>query len=479
MNHASAPLYETLCVYAEEKNLSLHVPGHKDGSVFDGQARSHFQSILSLDATEINGLDDLHHPTGAIAQAQQLAADAFGADQTFFLIGGTTAGNLAAALTVCVPGDTILVQRNAHKSVCNGLLLAGAQPVYIVPQIEPETEVAAGIHPEQLQEALRAHPEAKAVWITNPNYYGMTQDVQALAELCHEAGIPLLVDEAHGAHLGQARGLPSSALQAGADLVVQSTHKMLPAMTMASMLHVQGERISVHRLASVLAMIQSSSPSYPLMASLDVARRYLVMEGRRQLPHTVAKLEQHRQQLGKQLKHISLWHERGHDPLKWVLTSRHPALTGYRLLDMLQECGCVAEMADTKNAVLVFSIAPSDEDIAFAANAIARVDRMLCELSEGEAHERLLPFQETLIQPAVSLQEAFYRSKERVSIEEAVGRVSAEMVIPYPPGIPLLTPGERITPAHIEAIRRIARAGGYFQGASDDRMETMFVLVNL
>ncbi|MFT9850283.1 aminotransferase class I/II-fold pyridoxal phosphate-dependent enzyme [Aneurinibacillus sp. REN35] len=486
MNHESAPLYEALCAYAKNKNTTLHVPGHKDGETFDAQAMAHFQSILELDATEISGLDDLHHPTEVIAQAQQLAANAFGAEHTFFLIGGTTAGNLAAALTLCSPGDTILVQRNAHKSVCNGLLLAGAHPVYMVPQIEPMTQAAAGIHAEQLQEALSKYPEAKAVWITNPNYYGMTQDVRALAEICHEADLPLIVDEAHGAHLGQVEALPPSALQAGADLVVQSTHKMLTAMTMASMLHVQGRRIPIQRLASVLSMIQSSSPSYPLMASLDVARRYLVVQGRRQLPRTIVKLEQHRATLNKQLEHLLLWHAEESDPLKWVITSCHTALSGYQLLDALQKRGYVAEMADIKNVVLVFSIAASDMDIQRIADAILEIDRMLCNLPsnkdepgfQNDQSERLSAGTKEVIKPSISLQEAFHSDKEKVRIEEAEGRICAEMVIPYPPGIPLLTPGERITAAHIETIHRIERAGGYFQGALDEQMKAIFVLVN-
>ncbi|KIV59806.1 hypothetical protein TS64_01005 [Aneurinibacillus migulanus] len=496
VNHKEAPLYEALCMYEGNRHQSLHVPGHKDGNTFDGEAMSHFHSILKIDATEVDGLDDLHHPTEAIARAQELAADAFGAEHTFFLIGGSTAGNLAAALTLCEPGDVILVQRNAHKSVFNGLMLAGAQPVYILPDIEPGTQVAAGINPEHLQMALRKYPQAKAVWITNPNYYGMGQNVTKLANICHQTGIPLIVDEAHGAHFGQADVLPSSSLQDGADLVIQSTHKMLTAMTMASMLHVQGPLIPREKLAGVLAMVQSSSPSYPLMASLDVSRRHLVIKGRTQLSHTVEKLERYKADITKELQHLSVWDKAGdkitcihsRDPLKWVLTSRHSFITGYQLLEYLQDKGCIAEMADVRNVVLVFSIDVRDEDIERTVSMIKKVDeeigkrQSIADRAQAGVMQDvtgMLSGMESFIEPAIPLREAFHKKREKVTLQEAIGRCSAEMIIPYPPGIPLLTPGEIIEPVHIEAIRRIKRAGGYFQGASDEKMEKMFVLVNL
>jgi arginine decarboxylase len=486
MNHKIAPLYDALCIYERKQTVSLHVPGHKDGQAFDQQASRHFREILKIDATEVNGLDDLHHPTEAIAEAQRLAADAFGAEQTYFLVGGSTAGNLAAALTVCQPGDRILVQRNAHKSVFNGLLLAGAHPIFIAPEVEPETDVATGIEPSHLRKALQQYPDVKAVWITNPNYYGMGINVTKLVDVCHQAGIPLLVDEAHGAHLGQVANVPCSALEAGADLVVQSTHKMLTAMTMASMLHVQGPLIPRERLAAILAMVQSSSPSYPLMASLDVARRYLIMQGREQLANTVVMLEKQREQLAERLQCLSIWTDKGttysRDPLKWVLTSRHSPVTGYQLLAWLEDMGCVAEMADTKNVVLVFAIHNSEDQVKRTVQAIQALDAKLQQLPVVEKQKNdgsiLLTEPGQLIEPAISLQEAFHQKKKQVPLAEAIGKYSAEMVIPYPPGIPLLAPGEKITETHITAIQQIKAAGGYFQGASDEGMEKMFILVN-
>lgn len=488
MNQKRAPLYEALCTYEAVGKESLHVPGHKDGRVFDKEARMHFASILKLDATEVKGLDDLHHPEGAIAEAQKLAAELFGAEQTFFLVGGTTAGNLAAALTMCRPGDQILVQRNAHKSVFNGLLLAGAHPILIAPETEAETETASCLHPYHIKKAIQQYPNVRAVWLTNPNYYGMGTDLGEVAKLCHKAGIPLLVDEAHGAHYGQVEDVPPGAVMCGADLVVQSTHKMLPAMTMASMLHVQGTRIDRRRLASVLAMVQSSSPSYPLLASLDLARRYLVQEGRQKLRESIYRLRKRQIELGKTLLFLTIWageeQKYSQDPLKWIVRSNKREVTGYQLLEWLEEEGCIAEMADPRNVVLVFALDTNEEMIRRTAEALIRIDHRLAlegkELSEArkQDHSRqmlwMTPGETSEL--ALPLQEAFHRENIVVTLEQAIGQCCAETVIPYPPGIPLLVPGEIITDRHVRAIHQIRESGGYFQGAVDSAMNSVKVV---
>lgn len=488
MDQNGAPLYEALCTYETAKKESLHVPGHKDGRVFDKEARLHFASILPIDATEVKGLDDLHHPEEAIAEAQTLAAESFGAEQTFFLIGGTTVGNLAAALTVCRPGDSILVQRNAHKSVFNGLLLAGAHPIFIAPEMEAETEVASCLHPYHIKEAIRRYPHVKAVWLTNPNYYGMGADLRQAAKLCHEAGIPLLVDEAHGAHYGQVEEVPVGAVMCGADLVVQSTHKMLPAMTMASMLHVQGERIERRRLVSMLAMVQSSSPSYPLLASLDLARRYLVQEGRQKLEESIARLEKKQTELRESLHFLTIWaggkQKYSRDPLKWVVRSSKRGVTGYQLLEWLEEEGCIAEMADPRNVVLVFALDTNEETMQRIAEALVRVDRRLAEerpeLDEArisnQSRQMLWMTPGETSELAIPLQEAFHREHIVVTLEQAIGQCCAETVIPYPPGIPLLVPGEVITDKHVRVIRQIQQSGGYFQGAVDPAMNRVRIV---
>ncbi|WP_411344557.1 aminotransferase class I/II-fold pyridoxal phosphate-dependent enzyme [Paenibacillus sp. WLX1005] len=321
-----APLYERLVQYAQSGQHSYHVPGHKNGAAYvesssefveaipllsesdtslvnqlhlDGELHAgrelddvtergydleydmeYLHHILKIDVTEIEGTDDLHHPEGVIQEGQKLAARCFGAEETHWLIGGSTVGNLAVLLTVCThPNDLILVQRNVHKSVIHGLMMAGAQAIFLTPELDIQSGLAVIPSFKSIKLALQKYPQARGVLLTSPNYYGMGRDLTDIAKLCHEYGVPLLIDEAHGAHYGHHPRFPQSALAAGADAVVQSTHKMLTAMTMGAMLHVQGELLNRSLLKQRLTMIQSSSPSYPLMASLDLSRYLLEKNG--------------------------------------------------------------------------------------------------------------------------------------------------------------------------------------------------------
>lgn len=272
-NRTKAPIVDALHAYADRRPTSFHVPGHKRGSAYIGTPVASWLGAVGLyDATELPGLDDLHAPNGPIREAQQLSAECFGAERTYFLVGGSTVGNLAMILAVCKPGDIVLMQRNAHKSAIHALMLAQAGAVFLGPEQDEPTGLYTAPAAEQIDEQLRRFPDAKAVFITNPNYYGMSIDLEPIAEAAHRHGKPLLVDEAHGAHFGLHPLVPKSALQCGADAVVQSTHKMLPAMTMGSMLHLQGGRIDRDAVEKRLRMLQSSSPSYPILASLDWAR---------------------------------------------------------------------------------------------------------------------------------------------------------------------------------------------------------------
>ncbi len=483
-DHSKAPLYEALCLYEETNHISMHVPGHKDGRVFDKAAQHHFSNILKIDATCIKGIDDLHQPTGSILEAQSLAADAFGADQTFFLVGGSTIGNLAIAQTVCGPGDKILVQRNMHKSVFNGLLLAGAHPIYIAPAIEPNTMTAMVSDIRYIEDALAKYPDIKGVWVTNPNYYGMSQDISRLADLCRQAEVLLIVDEAHGAHFGQVEEVPPSALSMGANLVIQSTHKMLTSLHMSSMLHVNGDIVDRKRLARVLGMIQSTSPSYLLLGSLDLARRYLVEQGRNELKETVQRVENSRKELTTELTSLTIWagspkvHRR--DPLKWIIAAKDgAAVSGYQLHDLFYDEGAVAEISDPRNIVFLFSLDEKEEDIDKVVNAIKAVDQQLQEPSFIPVEQKeiiMFEAEGTLYEPKISLQDAFNKQYHKVKLDESIGSYCAETVLPYPPGIPLLNPGEEITKRHIDTIKELFEMGAYFQSPSDDSMETLEVI---
>ncbi|WNC17600.1 aminotransferase class I/II-fold pyridoxal phosphate-dependent enzyme [Brevibacillus brevis] len=475
-----APLYEQLERHAKRHPHPFHVPGHKMGHSFDAEAKQRFGAMLELDLTEISGTDDLHQPQGVIAEAQELAAEAFGAEETRFLIGGSTVGNLALIMTVCRPGDKILVQRNCHKSVYHGIIMARATPVFLVPAVDLATGVAAGVRREDVERALQAHPDAKAVFLTNPTYYGMGIDLEKMAAVVHRHDIPLLIDEAHGAHYGFHPAFPPSAMLCGADAAVQSTHKMASAMTMSSMLHVQGSRIDRDRLFRYLAMIQSSSPSYVLMASLDLARRHLVVEACEEWDRLLPQLDKLRERTGR-LEWLE-WPRLGAnsvyatlDPLKLFLHIRSQQLDGFALQHAMEKHGIYPELADASHVLLAASAGTSARDLDALAKLLESLD---VEVEPGE--ERVLEAgvvsSHYLREQVVPMDEAVDSPKETISLEQSLGRVAAEMVIPYPPGIPVLVPGERIDEQCLAMLMELRKGQTRFHGVQDDRLQTIQVL---
>jgi len=544
----TAPLYEMLEHYNAKGNTSYHVPGHKNGQAYDGSGGAGFLSgIMKVDLTEITGTDDLHHPEGVIREAQRLAAECFGAEESFLLVGGSTAGNLALILTVCPePGMTLILQRNVHKSVIHGLMLGGVNAVFLEPELDPVSGLAVAPAVETVQAALAAYPDAAAVLVTMPNYYGMGMDLAPLAETCHSSGVPLLVDEAHGAHYGLHPALPAGGLASGADGVVQSTHKMLPALTMGAMLHVQGQRLDRVLLRQRLAMVQSSSPSYPVMASLDLARRLVHSQGAGAFTAGLAAVDTLRRGLAAQPRYGLLQpapplqpsgaggaaaagqatppeHTAAYttqDPFKAVIYDAAGVLGGFELQQRLEAKGCVPEMSDERHVVLVFSLGSRVEDAVRLLQALRDIDMetqqglssvafRISGLEETPVH---IPIQASPVQPVISAnsstdiqpntaipaQEPFstwnnHRNnlisapvafslkpiaagdKERIDLAESEGRIAAEMLIPYPPGIPLLYPGEKITGGIKCRLMALAEAGAKFQGSADPALQHIVV----
>lgn len=476
-----APLYEQLVRHRERAPASFHVPGHKSGRGLDPAASGLFRDIMSIDLTEIPGLDDLHQPEEAILEAQRLAARCFGAEETMFLIGGSTVGNLAMILSVCSRGDVLLVQRDAHKSVIHALMLAGAKAVFLMPRIGPRG-VACGLAVEDIAEALKTYPEAKGLLMTNPSYYGIGVDLKPIADLLHQHGKVLLVDEAHGAHFGLHRELPASAMASGADAAVQSTHKMLTSMTMTAMLHVRGPRMPRGALKRLLAMLQSSSPSYPLLASLDVARRQMALQGEALLGQALSAAGLLRKRIGS-LSRLRCLHaaEAGspfpadctYDPLKILIYDRAGTGDGYRLKAELEQAGCFPELADPAHVLLVLGPGSREADIERLAAALRGIDGRLpsgsasaCNPSgPAEAPLRLLPDMAAMSAPvAFDLSLASQAPERWVSVAECEGYTAAQMIVPYPPGIPLLYPGETITRPVAELLARLADSGCRFHG---------------
>ncbi|WP_036746616.1 aminotransferase class I/II-fold pyridoxal phosphate-dependent enzyme [Paenibacillus sp. UNC451MF] len=485
MDKQSAPLYERLVQHSQGKHVSLHVPGHKSGQGLDEEARTYYESIMRLDVTEITGLDDLHHPEEAIQQAQQLAAECFGAEETFFLVNGSTVGNLTMILSVCRRGDLLLVQRDAHKSVIHGLMLAGARAVFLNPEIDPATGLTLGIRQDDVKLALQKYPDAKGLLITRPSYYGTAIPLEGIVQLLHEYGKPLLVDEAHGAHFGFHPALPKSALSCGADVVVQSTHKLLTAMTMGAMLHVQGDRVDRKELKRYLTMLQSSSPSYPLMASLDLSRRQMHMQGMELLEQGIRIVDQLMEQMKDNERFELLMPEQdneiGRDPFKIIVKEATGTLSGFELKDALEERGCFVELADPQAVLLVLSLASTEEDAGRLAQALNEIGEAYPSASQSERTALTLSSYSAMsgLSEPVSFDESVYRQKgtAQVPLKDAVGLISAEMIVPYPPGIPVLCPGEKISADVIRYLKQLVQMGARIHGLIDGDEPLLSVLI--
>lgn len=496
MDKHRAPLYEKMAGHHLQRTASFHVPGHKSGHGLYGGAESFFAGVLAIDYTEITGLDDLHRPSGAIKEAQSLAAECFGAEETLFLIGGSTVGNLALITAICGPGDILIVQRNVHKSVLHGLLLAGAGAVFVSPRCDEQSGLVTGVRTEDIDQALQRYPEAKGVLLTNPNYYGMGIDLTPIAKLAHTHGKPLLIDEAHGAHYGLHPVLPSSALKCGADAVVQSTHKMLTAMTMGAMLHLQGDIVDRDAVKQRLAMLQSSSPSYPIMASLDLARREAAVNGLSRIEAALPDIVRLRERIGE-LECYDIVARRPEttayetlDPFKLTIADCTGTLNGFMLQEELEQRGCIAEMADTEHVLLVLSLASTSQDYERLYEALADIansrdlrnnaKERLGGIGSNKRDNRVWAsgLSGSVSEPVLFTMTKRQGQAETVSLEDAEDRISAEMVIPYPPGIPHLYPGERITDACIAELRRLAKFGARFQGPADESLRYLRVYVD-
>lgn len=479
-----APYLDALVGYGFRGPGRFHVPGHKGGSGADpGLRHAIGESALALDVPQdIHGIDLGPSPT-PYERAEALAAEAYGAARTWFLTNGATQGNHALALALAPLGARVVAQRNSHASLVDGLVLSGGLPAFVAPEVESELGMAHGVDPARLAEALAAHGDARAAFVVSPTYYGMCADIEGLARVAHEAGVPLVVDQSWGPHFGFHPEVPASALALGADAVLTSTHKLVGALTQSAMLHVADTgRVDPVAVGRALRLLRSTSSSSLLMASLDAARRQLAMHGEALLHDTLAAIGSTHDKLGtvpgirlvgRELvgtPGVADW-----DPLRIVLDVRGTGRTGYEVADALRRAYDVnVELATQATMVLLVGVAESPVALARVAGDIDEIVKVVTVAGTGEALRA--PHAVVENEMVVSPRDAFLGAAERVLIEDAVGRISCESIAGYPPGIPALLPGERITAETVAYLRALVDGGSRLHGASDPGLETIHVL---
>lgn len=469
MYTTNTPILDALIVHMQRERVSAHVPGHKAGQGLPAILAPWLGAIGRLDVTELPGLDDLYAPSGPIKKARQLAAALYGADETHLLVGGSTTGNLAVVLGTLRPGDVVLIGRNAHQSVWNALQLVGVQFVAIMPEIDA-LGVMGALCPERVAVAFEQYPEAALVWVTSPTYHGAVSDLRRITDIAHRNGAFVAVDEAHGAHLGFAEGFPPSALQMGADVVVQSAHKMLPALTPTGYLHVQGTRVNRSRIAQSLRMVQTSSPSYVLLASLDAARAELEAEGTAQLTRVREILQHAAVALSSAIPGVLREAPAGtwQDPCKWTLRASALGRSGFSLEETLRsKYGVFVELFDETTVLLAWSYATTARDVQRVSDALLQVGTL-----HGTPDARPTPgiaFCGQAISPLMGTIPLWLQGEALTRpVETAIGCIVAESVVVYPPGIPVLLPGERMTAAMaawlLDTVAQGVRVDGVVEG---------------
>ena len=470
------PLFDAMVTLAESRKVSFHTPGHKSGKGISTRFRKFVgPRIFSIDLTTLDEVDSLQNPTGVIKEAQELAAKSAGADRSYFLVNGTTVGNHAMVASMTGPGDRVLIARNCHRSVLTGLIMSGATPVFFQPVFDRDLKLTLNVTFETVKAAIDANPGARALLITSPNYYGLCADVEKSIPYAHEKGLLVFVDEAHGPHLRFNPKLPKCALDAGADLCVQSTHKIVGGMTQASMLHARAERVNIDDVTNTLKLLQTTSPSYILMASLDLARMQMATEGKKLLNRTIKLAEDARVQIntipgitcfGKERARVAGMADM--DVTKLTITVSDLGLSGYHVSQMLNtRFGIQVEMADPFHILVIVSIGDRQDDLARLVDALRQI------AAETGLQGALLPLDRVHPPPpanriAMTPRDAFYSDSELVNVNDAAGRVSTEIVTVYPPGIPLFVPGEEISREAIAYITNMAGLGAIIDGMNEN-----------
>lgn len=478
LDQNQAPIYEALVKLRKKRIVPFDVPGHKRGRGNPELVELLGEKCVGIDVNSMKPLDNLGHPISIIRDAEELAADAFGAAHAFLMIGGTTSSVQTMILSTCKAGDKIILPRNVHKSAINALVLCGAIPIYIEMSVDPKIGIALGLENDRVAQAIKDHSDAKAILINNPTYYGICSDLKGLTKMTHEAGMMVLVDEAHGAHLHFTDKLPISAMDAGADMAAVSMHKSGGSLTQSSVLLI-GEQMNPEYVRQIINLTQSTSASYLLMASLDISRRNLALRGKESFEKVIELSEYARREINAIGGYYAYSKELidgvsvcDFDVTKLSVYTQGIGLTGIEVYDLLRdEYDIQIEFGDIGNILAYISIGDRIQDIERLVGALADIKRLYSrdgkDLIAGE-----------YIQPEMVLspQEAFYSERKSLTLDKSVGQVCGEFVMCYPPGIPILAPGERITREIVDYIQFAKERGCSLQGTEDPEVNHINVI---
>ncbi|AWB45206.1 arginine decarboxylase [Paenibacillus sp. CAA11] len=485
MDHHRTPLFTRLKEHAANNPVQFHIPGHKKGMGTDEEFRQFVgDNALSIDLINIAPLDDLHQPSGVIEEAQRLAADAFGADHTYFSVQGTSGAIMTMILSVCSPGDKIIVPRNIHKSVMSAIIFSGAKPVFVSPAQDPNLGIDHGITTSSVERALKRHPDAKAVLVINPTYFGISAHLEEIVELAHNYNVPVLVDEAHGVHIHFHEDLPISAMQAGADMAATSVHKLGGSMTQSSVLNLNTKNgyVNPQRVQTIISMLTTTSTSYLLLASLDTARRNLALNGQEMFDKTIKMAGYVRDQIneieglycfGKEILGGEATYAM--DPTKITVHVRHLGITGYETENWLRDhYNIEVELSDMYNILCLITPGDTEDSVNTLLEALRELSKTYYKV--GEVKELVVKIPEI---PQLSLipRDAFYADTEVIPFKESAGRIIAEFIYVYPPGIPILLPGEVVSQDNIDYIVDHVDVGLPVKGPEDRYINQVKVIV--
>ncbi len=478
LNQQRAPIYEALENFRQMRVVPFDVPGHKHGRGNPELTAFLGEKCVGVDVNSMKPLDNLCHPISVIRQAEELAADAFSASHAFLMVGGTTSSVQSMVLSACKRGDEIILPRNVHRSVINALVLCGAIPVYVNPEVDQRLGISLGMCRGQLEKAIREHPNAVAVLVNNPTYYGVCSDLRAIVKMAHAAGMLCLVDEAHGTHFYFGDNLPVSAMEAGADMSSVSMHKSGGSLTQSSLLLI-GPNVSTGHVRQIINLTQTTSGSYLLMSSLDISRRNLALRGRTVFKRVVEMAEYAREEInaiggynafGRELINSDSVFD--FDTTKLSVHTREIGLAGIEVYDILRdEYDIQIEFGDIGNILAYLSIGDRPQEVERLVSALADIRRRYQKDSSGLLSQEY-------IDPVVvsSPQEAFYAHKKSIPLHESAGYVCSEFVMCYPPGIPILAPGERITTQILDYIEYARNKGCSLTGPEDPEIRHINVL---